>query len=359
LPGNVDYKEWYNGTYINFIHDADKVMDAFYTFCHKAGPFSCLFHAPSPLAIKERLEALLSKVRTSPVLVLPSIKDGPDMPLLVTYSRVKRMISTALYQPILRFRRVAEVLARLEIGDGRPYYEYTYQDDMGPPNPSAFCSAETIPPTMPLSGPAIENTEDAYPAIMCSDAEPSTNETIEGFSDYVHRLQEISWAAGSVQATFKLSCVGRTVRPKWRFAGPIAAPPPPNNTTNTNSTRTVPPILFIANIADNVTPLVSATNNSAGFPGSVVLVQNSYGHTSLSAASTCTARHIRKYFQTGELPAPDTVCEPDSVPFADGDDPSSEVSMDGPGREDEVLTQAVRRLAQSWRAYNFGPPGPF
>ena len=37
------------------------------------------------------------------------------------------------------------------------------------------------------------------------------------------------------------------------------------------------PILFIANMADNITPLVSARNNSAGFPGSVVLIQNSYG----------------------------------------------------------------------------------
>lgn len=34
---------------------------------------------------------------------------------------------------------------------------------------------------------------------------------------------------------------------------------------------------YVNNIADNVASLVSATNNSAGFPGSVVLVQNSYG----------------------------------------------------------------------------------
>lgn len=38
------------------------------------------------------------------------------------------------------------------------------------------------------------------------------------------------------------------------------------------------PILYIANAADNITPLISAKNNSAGFPGSVILVQrNSYG----------------------------------------------------------------------------------
>ena len=37
------------------------------------------------------------------------------------------------------------------------------------------------------------------------------------------------------------------------------------------------PILFIGNLADNVTPLQSAWNNSAKFPSSRVLVQNSYG----------------------------------------------------------------------------------
>jgi hypothetical protein len=37
------------------------------------------------------------------------------------------------------------------------------------------------------------------------------------------------------------------------------------------------PILYINNKADPISPLISARNNAARFPGSVVLEQDSYG----------------------------------------------------------------------------------
>ncbi|KAK3335899.1 TAP-like protein-domain-containing protein [Cercophora scortea] len=336
--GNVDYREWFDGSYINFLHDTDAVMDAFYDFCFQAGPLKCAFCAASPAAIRERLDALLAKILVTPVLIPPAA-NGPTIPELVTYSKVKRMISTALYQPIYRFRRVAEVFAALELGDGRPYYEYTAEPG---PDPSAFCSTESVPPTIPISG-STEGTADAFPAIMCSDGQPF-NSTVHEFEDYARRLQEMSNVAGSVQIVFRLSCVGRSVRPKWRFGGPFAG--------NTSF-----PILFVANIADNVTPLISATNNSAAFPGSVVLVQNSYGHTSLAAASTCTARFIRAYFQDGTMPAANTVCEPDAIPFEAAFLARDDLdALDNNGGSDGELTAAIRALSRvaSW-ASNFQP----
>jgi hypothetical protein len=47
----------------------------------------------------------------------------------------------------------------------------------------------------------------------------------------------------------------------------------PENT----KTKTSHPILFVNNVYDSITPLESAYNNSAHFPGSVVLTQNAYG----------------------------------------------------------------------------------
>jgi hypothetical protein len=47
------------------------------------------------------------------------------------------------------------------------------------------------------------------------------------------------------------------------------------------------------------------------FEGSVVLEQNSLGHSTGAASSNCTAGWIQKYFETAELPEQGTVCQPD------------------------------------------------
>ena len=310
-------------------------MHAFYHFCHLAGPSKCALYAPSPEEVQARVDALLERIKVSPVIVQPNVITGPEIPEIISYSRVRRLISTTLYQPVRMFARTATALAALEKGDGEPLYQYYLAGS----DPSSLCSLETVPPTEPASG-SDEDTGDAFPAILCSDAEPS-NLTIEEMELHAERLQEISRAAGSVLVLFRMACVGRTVRPKWRFAGPFGG--------NTSF-----PILFVANAADNVTPLVSARNNSAAFPGSTVLVQNSYGHTSLSTASTCTARYIRNYFQTGVLPAPDAVCEPDVAPF----DLEVEGQQDSDADEDDAeLSKAIQELARdaNWAGL-FKPP---
>ncbi|KAI1391767.1 alpha/beta-hydrolase [Hypoxylon trugodes] len=293
--GNVDYREWHLHSYINFLHDTDKVMEAFYNFCYKAGPSNCDFYASSPAAIEQRLANLLKHIRERPVIV-PATESGPDMPQLITWSHLKRLISAALYRPIFMFKNFAKVLNALENGDGIPFYEFVKSEDSTP----SICSIEAIPPNVPRFE---EGNADAFPAILCADS-PQIEDTVEDFADFVEKLMSISSAAGDVNALFRIACVGRTIRSKWRYTGPFEA-----NTSH--------PILYVANIADNVTPLISARNNSQGFPGSVVLVQNSYGHTSLSASSTCTAGYIRAYFQNGTLPEPSTVCEPDYHPFDD------------------------------------------
>ncbi|KAK4167179.1 Alpha/Beta hydrolase protein [Cladorrhinum sp. PSN259] len=353
--GNVDYQEWYTGAYLNFLHDTDKVMSSFYHFCHLAGPLQCAFYSSTPSQIESRLISLLDSTRLSPIPIPSSSEDtGPAIPQLITYTSLKRMLSTALYQPVLRFPRVAEVLSALEVRNATPYYHYTTSDDYsslpsGGKHHPHLCFAETVPPSAPLSVPH-EATPDAFAAIMCSDALPNTLSAQE-FEDYAQRLQNISKAAGSVQVSFRLACVGRgnNVRPRWRFDGFKGG----------ERIKTRFPILFVNNVADNVTPLISARKNSEVFEGSVVLVQEGYGHTSLAAGSKCTAEKIRRYFQEGEVPfssgldgdkeeeEEETRCV-GMLPF--GNELEKDVDINGEEDEEaDEVGRAVRRLARRWK----------
>jgi hypothetical protein len=233
-------------------------MEGFYSMCHQAGERKCTFYEDTAEKIRDRLETLLDDLRMRPVIALVT-PDRHSLPEIITYSKVRKFISAALYRPIQKFGPLADALAALEKGDGLTYLSIV--------NPAAnalpeTCDQNPIPPTVPLDA-LFEGTDDAFPAIMCSDAEPLTETAVE-FEEYANALQEISKAAGAVNVLFRISCAGRTIRPKWRFSGPF--------TGNTSY-----PILFIANVADNVTPLVSARNNSQGFDGSVVLIQNALG----------------------------------------------------------------------------------
>lgn len=75
------------------------------------------------------------------------------------------------------------------------------------------------------------------------------------------------------------------------------------------------PILFISNTYDPRTPLKSAFNVSASFPGSVVLEVNGYGHCSLNLESSCTDATIAAYFVDGTLPGQGAVCQVDIQPY--------------------------------------------
>ena len=336
-------------------------MQSFYRFCHLAGPLRCAFYAPTPLLIESRLDSLLEAIRMSPVMMTPfdGVESESPVPRLVTYTSVKRMLSTALYQPALRFPRVAEVLAGLEARNATAYRLYVSQDETR--SSSSLCLAETVPPSEPLPVP-LEGTADAFPAIMCSDALPTRLSPAE-FEGYALKLQDISRAAGSVQVGFRLSCVGRVVRPKWRFEGfggeelEVLSGNSDNEEgrekvmmmrrrRKNEKVKTRFPILFVNNVADNVTPLVSAEKNSRMFEDSAVLVQEGYGHTSLAAGSRCTAEKVRRYFQEGKVPRVGERMCGGEVPW--GVTEEVEIEEDD-GRDDEV-ERAVARLRKRMRA---------
>ncbi|KAK1852237.1 alpha beta hydrolase fold family [Colletotrichum chrysophilum] len=298
--GNVDLREWFNSQHINFLRDTDKVLYAFYEFCYQAGPDRCAFYATSSQAIEERFNKLLSDIKALPIVINADEKTGPDVPSVVTYSKVKILLSSVLYEPQYQFENFAKILAALERRDGRPYYEH-YNPNK--PSTAPLCAPRPVSPFEPFPE-ILDGTPDAFPVIMCADHPPVHNLTLEEVKRQSEELIGLSPATGSINVPFPITCNQRNIRPQWRFDGPFEG-------------KTKHPILFIANKFDNITPLVSARNNSAGFPGSTVLVQNSYGHTTLAAPSKCTKGYIKAYFQNGTLPDAGAECEGDSYPFAE------------------------------------------
>ncbi|CAE6498727.1 unnamed protein product, partial [Rhizoctonia solani] len=93
------------------------------------------------------------------------------------------------------------------------------------------------------------------------------------------------------------------VRAVERFTGPF-------NHTLKNK------IMVIGNLADPITPFVSAKAVADALGDSAVLLKhNGYGHTSLYMHSNCTVAATSNYFISGELPSAGTVCETDEQLF--------------------------------------------
>lgn len=271
--GNVDYEEWYNGAHVNSVRDADAVMEAFYELCHAAGPEKCAFYGPSPGDIRTRHLAILERLRVQPVIYMPNkgAGAGPVLPELVTYSKIRKLTATSLYRPNYYFAHLARILAALETGDGAAYYAFVTQ--FGQPF-SDVCTVERVPPTEPRTSDD-EGSDDAFPAILCADRAPPLPRDPRAFAGRVAEMQAVSRTSGAIVARDLVACAGRAVRPRWAFRGPFRA-------------RTGFPVLFVANMADNITPLVSARNNSAGFEDSVVLIQNSYGVSWSRGLQSCS-----------------------------------------------------------------------
>ncbi|KAK8086209.1 alpha/beta-hydrolase [Apiospora phragmitis] len=349
--GNVDYNDWFNNDQLNAYEDADKIMTAFFAACHRAGPQRCAFHdgddvTSSPAALEARYWHLLATLRRRPVL-LPAHANAtgsPAVPQLVTYSALQHLVRTVLYRPLHELPELARVLVALEQRrDGVPYYRMAGSEDENFPI-REVCSQPQPPPSDDSGGGTpTDFSVDAFGAIACADGAPLTDETPESFQLYVDDLVgRVSRFSGAASAFSKLNCIGRRIRPKWQFAGPHQQHHPDNHDNEKNLTViTNFPILFIGNMADNVTPLRSSYNNSAAFPGSVVLVQRSYGHASVAAPSTCSARTIRAYFQNGTLPAPGTHCDQDHELFEDYRHPPVRAE-----EEDEGLASAVSELSR-------------
>ncbi|KAI4730460.1 hypothetical protein E4T49_01806 [Aureobasidium sp. EXF-10728] len=331
LDGVVDSFDYYRGTWTSVLQDTDKEIVKFAEYCWKGGPKNCaLYHEEGPASIVQRFLNITEHLLQNPIGVPGTNNTSPE---LATYSDLKRLFTSVAYGPLLMFHSLAKIMADLENGDGTALVEGKRASNaqmmqiLTDKHFSERC--QKAGPYSRACNPDYSQSMDSrmvHAAIMCSDAEPQTNMTKEQYWEYIEDSMEQSKMIGDVWGASRITCTQWHARPKWPYTG------------NLNAT-TAHPMLFIGNTIDNVTPIGNAYKMSQGFPGSVVLRQDTEGHTSSSGVSLCTARAVRTYFQTGELPEINTTCLPDRVPF-DGYSEEKEHPLPE-GETDEALWKAL------------------
>lgn len=327
LDGVVDVDKYYTGNGPNPVRDADAIFDRFGLYCDAVGPEACpLYTTGGPTSIKEAFLALDEKVHNASIPVMASNTHGPEV---ITWTDIRTLLRIALYQPIFAFPLFAQYLGQLSNGDGSAMVDFK-QGNHRSSCPSNQC--QLAGPWSTACRDPGENESYATAAILCSDAEYMGEIDEDGFKVYWDELKRDSKMLGDYWAHIRMSCVGWKAKAKWKISGPFTA-----NTTH--------PLLFISNTLDPVTPLYSAQKMSQKFPGSVVLRQDSEGHTSGASPSLCIAKGIRQYFQSGELPDVDVVCEADMKPLLG----STMMIKEGMTESEKVLMQAMMNEVQRVR----------
>ncbi|MCJ1304552.1 hypothetical protein MMC08_007365 [Hypocenomyce scalaris] len=327
VDGVADAPDYYRGDWLKNLQDTDIILDRFCEYCYRGGPERCaLYTGTSPQAIKVHYKNVVASIKTEPVAVPASSTRGPE---IITWSDVKLMVREAIYRPMERFEQMAELLADLSHRNGSAFADYK-QQGRNRVVVSPKCREAGLY-SIECQGDGI-SAENGNPGILCTDGESLENMTQEAYRTYWRVLQGQSELIGDSWAQIRLACIGWNIRPKWRFGGPIAS-------------NTAHPLLFIGNTWDPVTPLRNAHNMARGFNGSVVLQQDSEGHCSYAFPSLCTAKTVRRYFQTGELPKPGTVCDPDRRPFLNAGRNEWELERTDLSSEDRILMDTLRQLA--------------
>ncbi|OGM41169.1 hypothetical protein ABOM_009862 [Aspergillus bombycis] len=264
LDGVQNPHEYYHGLDFEMFTDSGKVFEGFLSGCVDS-PDNCPLARGNATAasLGRTMSDFFETLKYNPIQIGQSILD---------FSTIKNQIFSTLYWPG-QWPQLAALLDGLMTGN------LTDSAD------GSEGSSESAP-----------GFAEALAGIKCGDKSTRASSLSDVTPLINQNLQSIKWF-GDLASTAAMQCIRWGGEAKERYGGNFRV-------------KTSHPVLVIGNTYDPSTPLVSARNVSAGLEGSVLLQQNSYGHTSIAQPSNCTIGHIQQYFLNGTLPSPGTVCEP-------------------------------------------------
>ncbi|KAK7014419.1 Abhydrolase-4 domain-containing protein, partial [Favolaschia claudopus] len=332
IDGIVDPEDYYSTSWMKNLQDTEKTWNTFLTGCVAAGPDACALYESTPAAIQAKVDALSQQIRTRPVPAVMSLSALTPSYHVVDYSLLRQTIFNALYNPYASFQQLALDLHDLSVGNGSTLYEMSVAEALF--SPPYHCPANTSE----AGHDEFLNVQDGQFAIQCNDGATVSADYSDARAKYEELCASSPWCD---VWPIRMTCLGWPAYLK-------------NNNSLSFTANTSFPILVISNTADPVTPHANGVKVSNAFTGSVLLTQDSPGHCSIAAPSTCTFSHVAAYFINGTLPAPDTICpvDADAELFPSNQDDKSTQKPDvvivskKQGTREEEVSAVVRNLAQ-------------
>lgn len=258
------------------LSSVNDMVEGYFHICEQVGEHRCSLANGQDLSVRKKFMGLLESLYERP---LP-VSDG-DIKGLVTFYEYKNFFYETLYRPEI-WQNFAEITVDLLNGDGTSFLKAT-----------KFDISEIV-------------AMDSGTAVFCTDAMPATNYSLSSWKDYVRNMTEISLVAGDFRSLVTLPCRHWNTLPNERWLG------------NFEGVKLDVPVLMIGNTYDPATPIDAARRLLTDMgENAVLLEQNSCGHCSGSAVSSCTYKVILHYLLEGTLPEKGRVCEVDDEKFRD------------------------------------------
>ena len=196
IDGVVDSDDYYAGTWLANLQDADRALGTFFEYCFEAGLESCAFASEALEEIATRFQTILSGLKENPVAVPPSETRGPE---IITYSDIHKFTMASLYSPMDIFPPLAQILADLAEGNGT--------------------SAADFKADVRKKNYKEGNMREAQSAILCSDGEDMRGMSKVEYRKYWETLENQSLFLGDEWPIIRLPCASWGARPAQPFDG--------------------------------------------------------------------------------------------------------------------------------------------
>jgi pimeloyl-ACP methyl ester carboxylesterase len=196
LDGVVNSDDYNKNLGNGSIHDAEKGMASFYTYCLLSGPEGCPL-ASSTASVEDlhtRVQNITQSLYHNP-LPVPS-NYGPEV---LTYSDLKALFLVALYRPLEIFPRLADILLAIESRNGDVLGRYPWNYQLSHIYQCPINSSE-----YDIDVPEF--------AILCADGDDISGGDIESFEKYWHELASTSPTMGQIWSLMRMKCMSWKIR---------------------------------------------------------------------------------------------------------------------------------------------------